>query len=164
MISMPRNNIAVSLRVGKIGEKMVGSLLQRVGVEPTFSTGRFKDYDVAGTLDSKNFTIEVKYDLYAEKSGNIAIEIFNVKSGEPSGLMATKADIWAHITDGVYLTKVNTLKEYVNREVPHKVITCGGDNNSSMLLFREDKIFNDIFIRADELNDKELLNTLRDLI
>tara|TARA_R100000306_G_C4329398_1_gene119429 strand:- start:88 stop:567 length:480 start_codon:yes stop_codon:yes gene_type:complete len=146
-----RNNIHRDLSKGHAGENKVIELFAAMSIESESNTDRSKlsDYDILANIDGKIFTTEVKNDLYAARSGNIAIEVYNPKSDKPSGLSATKANLWCHITDGLYFTKVQTLKDFVKSTPPFKLISSGGDNNATLHLYKADFILSEVFVKLD---------------
>src|SRR6185295_17990226 len=48
------------------------------------------------TKTGSTLTFEVKNDIMAKRTGNVAIEHHNCKQDKPSGLMATEAHFWCH--------------------------------------------------------------------
>jgi hypothetical protein len=111
-------------------------------------------------LNSTPRTIEVKNDIYALKSGNIAVEIFNPKSNKPSGLTATTAHYWIYkVGDELWVCTVDQLKMFVACEKPHRTIDVGGDNNATLKLYKKGHIFT-VFTRIDTLSTKEFLSLM----
>ena len=122
-------------------------------------TGAFSDWDLSvsqlGT-GYEVFTVEVKYDEMQAKTGNIAIEIYNPKSGKPSGLTATKANLWCHVLqDSAWITSVEKLKEFCEDTPPFKSFNSVGDGNASILLYKTEDILK-IFERIDRCQKTEL--------
>lgn len=118
------------------------------------------EYDIEAKLVGRTFTIETKFDLYESLSGNIAIEFHNPKVGKPSGINATKADLWVHVVkDGTgyqaWVARVDKLKEYIRTHKPHRVIDRGGDNNASIYLYRRETLFPAVFRRIDDVPASE---------
>ncbi len=96
-------------------------------------TKKRSDYDLI-IVDTA--TVEIKNDLYAGKSGNVAIEYHNPKSDKPSGINITKSDIWCHIIDGeIFVVKTNTLKMFMECEKPLRTIKKAGDGNANLKLY-----------------------------
>jgi hypothetical protein len=64
------------LNLGNTAEIMVQELLYQHGIGAQFNTDRKKNkyFDIIADLDGKSFTLEIKFDVYAARSGNIAIE------------------------------------------------------------------------------------------
>ena len=112
------------------------------------------------------FTIEVKNDLYAAKSGNIALEFWNSRKNKAAGIEATKADLWAHIIpgSGVWITSVKKLKDYVAGHPSFRTIFSGGDGNADMYLYKMDEILPAIFIECGKLTPEKLRQTVEDLL
>lgn len=59
------------------------------------AVGNFPDWDVAATTGSPS--IEVKCETTPVRTNKVAIEYQNIHLKQPSGVMATKADLWLHI-------------------------------------------------------------------
>ena len=120
---------------GRAGELLVKSLFEDAGIYCELVIGRNSDYDMGCSLNGLVFFVEIKNDVKATFTNNIAIEFYNTKSGKPSGLLITKADIWAHIIQReVYLMDVQTLRELCEKTPPYKIVE-GGDNNSLIYLY-----------------------------
>jgi len=123
--------------IGDYAENRVGEIFSSIG---KVSKNDNVDYDLLVTYDKK-FTIEIKYDFYSEKSGNIAIEYLNTKKNKPSGIYASKADFWVYYLgpELIYLIKKESLLKFVKEEKPHRKVH-GGDNNSAMFLYKKEHI------------------------
>jgi len=126
------------LKDGASFEEEVTKLLKGYLDDFVFITNKTKEYDilVSDTFEnvsnnSKNVTFEVKNDLMATKTGNVAIE-YECR-GEESGLVVTTADWWVHGIDGIpYFITVDKLRE-ICLLATKKVI--GGDKGSSTKLY-----------------------------
>lgn len=160
-------SIKKDLVTGDVGEILVGRVFENAGFDVEKNDGKdakLSDYDLKVSRFDKDghflfdFTIEVKYDIYSAKSGNIAIEYFNSKSNKPSGLTATKADFWVQVTPdkGLYIVTVEKLKRYIDIHPPFRTITAAGDGNADLFLYKSDLIFFDVFCRCDALSSEEL--------
>lgn len=104
------NDFRKDLEVGKQGEEQIASILS------------MKEGD----------GIEVKRDLMAYKTGNMAIEYES--RGKPSGIATTEAEYWAYIVEGsetVILVEVERLKSVARK---YGRLVVGGDNNTSKLV------------------------------
>ena len=104
-----------------------------------------------------NSKVEVKTerDIWVT-TGNIAIEIYNPKSGKPSGLTATKATLWCQVLqDSVWITSVKALRKFCEETPPFKMFSSAGDGNAAILLYRTEDILT-IFERIDECNSEQL--------
>ncbi len=127
-------------------------------------TRKFWDLE-ASSVKLTDFTVEVKNDRYAIKSGNIAVEIFNPKSLKDSGLSATKADLWAvMVGQEFWIAKTEKLREYVDKNKPLRIIHGAGDGNATILLFKSDDILPSVFTRIDELSKKDVNKVLLTLL
>lgn len=156
-----------SKSLGDIGEDYVSNILTKIGVEVEKS-GKNPDYDLACKLKRTKFKIEVKYDWMAQKTGNLAIEYYNTKKCAPSGIDATKADIWCVcLEDGnnvtAWFVPTKLIRQYMKDNPPHREVS-GGDKNSAMKLYRESDIL-PIFTRIDDKStEEETLKVLRQVL
>ena len=121
---------------GDKGELLVNEHLEKLG----YTCEKNKDKETRQHYDllilELNKTLEVKNDLYAVKSGNIAIEYNNCKSDKPSGLGITRADVWCHIIDNKpYVVTVKKLKTFVKENTPKRIVTQAGDGNADLYLY-----------------------------
>lgn len=156
------------LEIGESAEKKIIDLYNRCGY-PSIKNKDSNErsyYDIISDYNKGHgtFTTEVKHDLYANKSGNIAIETFNPKTGKDSGLSITRADLWVHITDIPYITSVKKLKRYVEENKPFRIISCGGDDNATLYLYRADIILDAIFepflLDISKIDGQKIITTL----
>lgn len=126
--------------------------------------GRFYDWDLSASQPGTGyevFTVEVKYDEMQSETGNIAIEVYNTKSDKPSGLTATKADLWCHVLkDSMWITSVTTLKEFCEEHKPFKKFKKAGDENATILLYKTNDILK-IFDRIDGIPEDEVEEKIR---
>ena len=157
------------LRKGHEAEDFILALLVQAGLPASSNDNRktFSDFDLTAEINNRPFTIEAKYDLFEKKSGNIAIEFFNPKSNQPTGIDATKADLWVHVLDkpmSAWVTNVATLRRYIRTHDPVRVVERGGDSNASMLLYKREVIFADIFYQLDGLSPQSVRNLLLKLL
>lgn len=158
--------IVRDLAIGKDGEISVVNLLNAGAILAKLNEDKAmrSHYDIIAMLDTE-FTIEVKNDIYAAKSGNIAIEIYNPKSEKLSGLCATKSDIWVHIVGGRHwFTATPLLKTFVNIHKPKRIIDKAGDGNATIYLYDVDLILPAIFICMDGKDKKALQTDIKALL
>lgn len=156
---------------GDVGENLYCSLLSKNSIPSSSHKGKLIEYDVISELDGVTFYTEVKRDLYSKRSGNIAIEFWNTnsKNPRPSGIEATKADLWCHIikdkqdTDILLLTSVAKLKDFVKTEKPLKTIGAGGDGNAAMEIYTIEHI-STIFIDITNQTTEQLKSTIMELL
>jgi hypothetical protein len=64
----------------------------------------------------------------------------------------------------IWITSVTKLKEFMDMTPPFKIIACGGDQNASLYLYKQDVIFDAIFKRIDICSKDELVNILLELL
>ena len=147
------------LKRGKTAEQLLVQLLTDAGLPSRADKQARQQWDVISDFGKDEITTEVKYDEYENRSGNVAIEVYNPRLGKPSGVTATEAFFWAHVlVDGVaWITPVSKLKKYVDKHAPERIIDRGGDNNACLWLYKSLDILPDAFHRADTMTPDELL-------
>lgn len=136
------------MRVGEIAEKLLIDTLNEFGYNAKKNGDHSKRYefDVEATINGELVTFEVKFDVMAARTGNIAIEYWNSKKNEPSGLTATKAKYWVHVIEDeeqnklMYITEVVNLIGFIELNKPKRVIEGGGDNNANLYLYQKEEI------------------------
>lgn len=156
---------------GDTGESLFNSLMLRHGLTSKINKGKVVEHDIVSEIGNTSFTTEIKYDLYSKRSGNIAIEFYNcsTKNPRPSGIAATKANLWCHIIkndlneDVLLLTSVVRLKKFVADEKPLKTIGAGGDGNASMQIYTIEHI-STIFIDITNQTTEQLKSTIMELL
>lgn len=162
------------LATGKKGEKLVIALFEKNGHLIKFNEDFSKRsyHDLEFTLIDNNYhtvkdgSIEVKNDVYAAKSGNIAIEYFNSKSTKASGVMVSKADLWIHLAFGqIWVASLSSLKKFLKKAEPCRLIYSGGDGNADLMLFKADRLFdNKLFYQIDHLDKEQFTKTVLHLL
>lgn len=139
----------------KLGEDLEVELLKHIQVvypKAYRSTGNFKDFDIF--VNEKN-SIELKYDVMAQKTGNFAFEVRykgkdennDGKSWKPSGVSVTKAN-WFVSCDHYkfYFFETEKLRDYIKTNWPTIVKKLGGDDfKSQVCLIRKEVIVNQSF-------------------
>lgn len=119
------------------------------------------DYDLLCKLYDKEFTIEVKNDIKSSQTDNLAIEVHNTRKGSPSGLTATKADLWFYVMiSEVWITRTTDLRAYTHKNKPKRIIDRAGDCNAKILLYDKSSILNSVFYNITELKHKEVRKKL----
>lgn len=151
------------LSQGKDGENRLTALLELAGYQPKpVSKAERSFYDL---LVDNDFTVEVKNDIRAKTTGNVAIEVYNCVSDRNSGLSVTRADLWVHIIDNeVWMTSVIRLSSFVGILEPSRIIQAAGDGNATIYLYKKDYIMPTIFHRIDTMNNLELVCTILSLL
>jgi len=158
------SHVRRDIAIGEAAEKRVMKFLNQfdgvVALKHNDTKTR-SHYDLVCTRNGQRFTVEVKHDLYASKSGNVAIEFYNPRSGKDSGINVTRADLWCHIIDDIfYFTTVEKLKQYTHTHTG-RMISTGGDGNASLMLYRMDTMLPAIFVTLDDGETlEELLNEI----
>lgn len=147
--------------IGKTGEKYVQNLFIKHGLNCIPSD--VKEYDLLLHYQLKQFKIEVKYDVMAYHTGNLAIEYHNHRKDKPSGIFASQADYWVYVINEeffktAYLIKLEELVNFFTHNIGREV--KGGDKNSTMRLYPLEQILS-VFTRIDTIETKELLEIFK---
>lgn len=160
-----------SLRYGHSGEKFVKTIFESADIEVNFNddSSQRDYYDLICKLGRTCFTTEVKFDMMAQKTGNIAIEYYNCKSCKDSGINVTKADIWAQVLqDGSNLTlwvsRVDELKSFIEKVKPWRNLTGVGDDNACIYLYKDFDILETQLVRLDNINSKQVKKILKGML
>lgn len=143
------------LAIGKIAEDRVAKLLQEISCSKVEEVSKEKRifWDLMFTIDGVIHAAEVKNDIYALRSGNIAIELYNPKLGKESGLTATRSDLWVFVVgEEVWATSTEMLRDYVAKNKPFRIIDSGGDNNALLYLYKKDALMPGLFKRIDDID------------
>lgn len=150
-----------SKAVGIKAEELVLKILNRCSGLENVIVER-KKYDIV-TTGFLRFTTEVKFDLKEQKSGNIALEYYNTNLNKLSGILDTTANLWVQVLypDFVWLANVKTIKKYIKKNKPHKVVKNVGDGNANLALYKSEIILADIFERIDNLDEYNLFIIIR---
>lgn len=157
-MSYKKKNFLRDLEVGNAGQAMVITQLIKSNIRSELN--KTKAFDLEVFHENLRKTLEIKYDIYAARSGNIAIEYFNPKTCKPSGITATEADFWVHVLtgeSGIWITSVSQLKSFIDNNKPHKVIEAGGDNNAALYLYKKEVIL-PVFNRLDSFNPEQVVS------
>lgn len=151
------------LQLGKKGEVEVIKLLEKHDIKCKINEDKATRiyHDIIGSTRKGQFSIEVKYDEYCAKSGNIAIEYYNSSKEQESGIDITSAIFWAHLTPNgnkieVWLTPVSELKLFIKENKPFKKLEGVGDGNASIYLFKKNIIMPAIFHDISKFETKPL--------
>ena len=87
--------------------------------------------------DKPGFSVEVKWDKAAARTGNLYFEIENTRQRRPAGIAATTADVWCHVIgagDEALLISVARMRALLKLRRFKQVHTTGEDSNSRGLL------------------------------
>jgi hypothetical protein len=122
-------NFNKDIVLGEEGEQIIRTYLEGLNFK-FISDNKDYRYDLLMEYKNKQYTYEVKTDIYPRDTGNIAIEI--ECRGKPSGVMVTEADFYVtyfkHF-DEIWNISTNRLRDLI-RNGKFKVIT-GGDSGSN---------------------------------
>jgi hypothetical protein len=169
---MPNSKFRNDFAVGQIAESYVHRLLNGCGLVAASVDKANRDFwDVQAVvpadwkLSDNLVKLEVKFDKFHQKTGNIAIEIWNTKLNKPSGLSSTKADLWVCVLhDSMWVANVALLKTYVfnTGTKPKRIVENAGDNNAMIYLYNDEDILK-MFRRVDDMSKTEALKNLKEL-
>ncbi len=155
-----------SKKLGNFAENFVQELLVKSGLGVTKNEAKGKEdllkYDLKVYRLNMSRLIEVKFDIMASQTGNIAIEYYNPKIKKDSGIASTKSDFWVYVFQNpleAWITQVSSLKNYIELECPVKDV-FGGDKNSYMKIYNKNQMLEDIFTRIDNLDKYSVMDLL----
>lgn len=143
---------------GKLAEQRVISMFNKLGVPCKKSDKELLEYDIEFEISGKKRTAEVKFDMMAEKTGNLAIEYWNSKKDTASGISATKANLWIicildDINITMWATSVKSMKKFLEENTPKRIISKAGDKNAELYLYDADFMLKTIFHRLDDITE-----------
>lgn len=99
-----------------------------------------KEYDLRMSYRGKEYTYEIKTDVYKIDTGNLVIE-FECR-GKASGINVTKADYFTYFfprLGEIWNIRCKDLRELISSTNPH-VFTQAGDQGSGTKLYRLKKV------------------------
>ena len=155
-----RNKFLKDLGDGKKAEQYIAKLYQ----DNFFTTCDYvtfypgKEYDISFSFPRKaSIHIEVKFDKYATKSGNLCFELQDHKA-RPSGIMATEANLMVFIVakslnsknKQIFEFDVPELRAFIEAHIDTTVfkIVKGGDGNAfEMMLVPISEIIQESFCK-----------------
>lgn len=127
------------------------------------------EYDMTVKIGRKKYKCEVKYDIMAEKTGNLAIEFYNPKLGKNSGIASTESHIWIVVVNDkgnktIWAINTDKLKAFIKANSPKRIVSVGGDDNASLYLY-DDYFILEEFVRLDDTLDvKEFKKRLKEIV
>ena len=157
-MSFKPKNFLRDLSDGKIAENRVLDLFNDCDYDAHLTAKRNPDWDIECGWESgtKLFTIEVKYDIYEQRSGNFAIEVFNTNKQKESGLFGTRADLWCHVlSEEIWMAHVDKLRLWTSSNPANRIIEHAGDGNATIWLYAKEEI-TEALTRIDNLDYSEL--------
>ena len=131
---MAHYNFNKDLKDGQAAEQEVAQrLMTRLNLaEGDIEHSTSKGYDLK--IISKGWTFEVKNDLMAHQTGNVAIEYES--RGKPTGLAVTTAEFWVYKFAGSFFAfKTETLRRRLFEEKLFFREVVGGDPGSYTKMF-----------------------------
>lgn len=166
-----QRNFKRDAAIGQVAEKLISLILDECGFKTTpvsdKANRKLWDLEVEAPRDwnFKNLIkIEVKHDVYEARSGNIAIETWNSRKNEPSGINVTQADLWAHVlSDSIWIARTADLRNYINAITPMKTVGAAGDGNALIFLYKSTDILDAIFHRIDKKTVGEVKGKIKEL-
>lgn len=149
---------------GRLAEQRVISMFNKLGVPCKKSETELLEYDIELDVRGKKRTAEVKFDMMAEKTGNLAIEYWNSRKDTASGISATKANLWIicvldDVNITIWATSVKVMKSFLDTNEPKRRISKGGDKNAELMLYDADLMLKTIFHRLDTIIDPAVMQS-----
>ncbi len=156
------------LKDGQAAEKVIEDYL--LDLHPGCRVEKLpRDRQIEGDLecivnDNDRFTVEVKFDKMAQKTGNLCFEMANGK-GKPTGIATTKADTVVYMvpkTDSsveLYWFNTISLRYYLADSANISKIRCvnGGDKKAfALLLVSTENVVLDGISKEPEIINAEL--------
>lgn len=93
-----------------------------------------KAYDISANFKNRKITFEVKHDLMATQTGNVAVEY--ACRGKDSGLTTTLADYWIYkIGVEFFVFRASVLRKKLFKEKAYFRLVTGGDKGSNTKMF-----------------------------
>ena len=94
-----------------------------------------------------NKTLEIKNDLMAQKTNNLAIELYK-KNGDASGIMISEADYWVVFAiNEIFMFSRLALRQYCEENIQHRIVWGGDRWETQMVLIPIDEIRRQDFFR-----------------
>lgn len=135
------NKFQQDLLVGQTAEDVVADILKNrysitVTKNNSTSYNTLKEYDL---LLDNSVKVEVKHDLMATQTKNLALEIECNK--KPSGITASKASLWIYLIDEtIYIFKLKDLIDEVQKGTYHRIVYGGDGGRARLALFNLNQI------------------------
>ncbi len=154
---MAKNKFIKDLEIGGKGEQVFVDLLLKNNIECKRGDGRKADVIL---WDGR--IVEIKLDLMSAKTNNIAVEFFNSKKVEPSGITSTTSNFWVFVLPcgQIWITQTSKLRVFIEANKPLRIVFGAGDDNADLKLYKKDFILPNCFDRIDELDETQIRTLL----
>lgn len=152
---------------GHAGEQaLVRALDGEPGLTARRLDGRKSDCELS--INGRSVTAEVKTDYKHRRTGNLAVEIANPKSGLATGLYATEAELFVFVLkDEVWVAPTKTLRAAVEAGMAadrYRLFEGAGDGNATVALVPAAEVLGPLFVRLDNLSPGEKAHALQNLL
>lgn len=157
------------LKRGQVAEKFVVETLKGSGIDAYPSPK--KSVDLFFHLEKK-FSAEVKFDIYAAKSGRVAFEVVNPLNGRLSGVFGSKSDVFFYvfcndfykpIPEEIFICPTSQLKKFLETKPPLRIVETAGDGNATIMLYNKIDIL-DVFQELTYVNKGDMWQTLQSIL
>lgn len=95
----------------------------------------------------------MKTDRYHQKSRNIAIEVWNPRQNAPSGITASRSDLWVTVlADSVWVAPTEAVRAFAAAARPGdgvRRVERAGDGNATLLVVADRHLLNFVYARLD---------------
>ncbi len=147
----------------------MAALYEKAGIAATIRRYRSDEADIDAVLYGHPFTTEVKRDQRHALTGNLAIEFYNTRSGQSSGLDSSASDLWVVVLEPkgqmtAWVCRTELLRQFVARVAPLRTVMAAGDGNAAIKLYAADVLLPAVFHRLDDLQPGELRQQLVELL
>ncbi len=164
-------NFTRTLRKGQQAENFIQDRLAKFNIESQKNEDKKNliDYDLKFKIGKEEYRCEVKYDIMAARTSNLAIEYWNSRLEKPSGILATKAEIWAVVINDcgnmtLWMISTEKLRKFIDNNNPKAVKKNVGDGNANILLY-DDSFILEEFTRLDDISEeKKFKKKLKEVI
>jgi|JI10StandDraft_1071094.scaffolds.fasta_scaffold07924_5 predicted metal-binding transcription factor (methanogenesis marker protein 9) len=141
------------LDAGKTGESLARKKIESFGISTKDGDGKKVDFYIV--LYDVEYSCECKYDIYANRSGNLAFETYNTKKCQPSGIELTTCHLWIHVLSEaeIYINTVAFIKDIISKNKPNKEVNNAGDQNAFIKLYNKDRFIdiNGVYPISEEI-------------
>lgn len=152
-------HILHSFSIGKRAENLVVDILIQNGFDASIHD--LTQHDINLTIDNKIYRCEVKYDIKALKTKNLAIETHNTKQDKPSGIFAESDLLFYVLSDNsIFVTTTKKIRNFIVVNPPDRIVEYAGDGNARIYLYTLTQILPQVFYKLLPNKIHEIMDKL----